>query len=103
METARGGLWEGAAKDCGMYTAEEKQGDKGKSKQWIVQNAGVWCVVQMGFGAVEKVVYYNARTKGISAWSWAALGGDGLKVFFLTLHPYQEAEKPTTVKRRGMC
>lgn len=33
METAHGGLLEGAAKDCGLYMAEEKQGDKGKSEQ----------------------------------------------------------------------
>lgn len=33
METAHGGLLEGAAKDCGTYMAEENQGDKGKSKQ----------------------------------------------------------------------
>lgn len=33
METAHGGLLEGAAKDCGLYMEEEKQGDKGKSEQ----------------------------------------------------------------------
>lgn len=32
METARGGLPEVAAKACGMYTAEEKRGDKGEEQ-----------------------------------------------------------------------
>lgn len=103
METAHGGLLEGAAKDCGTYMAEENQGDKGKSKQWRFQNGHGWCVVQMGFGAVGKMVCYNARTKEISAWSRAASGGDGVEIFLLTLHPCQEAEEPTTAKRRGIC
>lgn len=76
---------------------------KGKSKQWRFQSGHVWCVVQMGFGAVGKMVCYNARTKGISAWSWASSEGDGVEVFFLTLHQCQEAEKLVTVKRRGIC
>lgn len=58
MEAAHGGLSEGAAKECGMYTAEEKQGDNGEEQEWRFQSGRLWCVVQMGFGAVEKMATF---------------------------------------------